>query len=95
LATRQAKKLWLLWQPPKKLTLVMIKKFSTTKSIYSQTKTANLKKQFASKDIVWVDASKPEANSANQDNASFYFTVNITSPLPRPSQTKIRLLKHY
>lgn len=59
------------------------KEFST-KSIYSQTKAANLKKQFASKDIVWVDASKPEANSANQDNASFYFTVNITSPLPTP-----------
>ncbi len=59
------------------------KEFST-KSIYSQTKTANLKKQFASKDIVWVDASKPEANSTNQDTASFYFTVNVKSPTPTP-----------
>lgn len=56
----------------------------STKSIYSQTKTASLKKQFASKDIVWVDESKPEANSVNQDNASFYFTVKITSPIPTP-----------
>ena len=47
----------------------------STKSIYSQTKTASLKKQFASKDIVWVDESKPEANSVNQDNASFYFIL--------------------
>lgn len=56
----------------------------SSKSIYSQTKTANLKKQFASKDIVWVDASKPEANSENQNAASFYFTVNVTSPISAP-----------